>query len=85
MQSCLLGSDIQVIPLLCNVVVPLGLSTPEWEPCGLCLGGSWPRLQGVFGVRALYLDTTLQLLHLLQAVIDQLNYIPGSGGANLAA
>lgn len=57
----------------------------DWEPCGICLGVSWPRLQSVLGIKALYLDTTQQMFHLLQAVIDQLNYIPGSGGANLAA
>ena len=44
-------------------------------------------LQSALGRTASYLNTILELFHLLQAFIDQLqlNYIPGSGGVNLAA
>lgn len=54
--------------------------------CGTCLGGRYPGLQSVRRLMALYLDTILELLHLLQAFIDQLqlNCIPGSGGVSLA-
>jgi len=40
----------------------------------------------VLGLRVSYLNTILELFHLLQAFIDQLqlNYVPGSEGVNLA-
>lgn len=50
-------------------------------------GRKTPRLQSVHRLTASYLDTILELFHLLQTFIDQLqkNYIPGFGGTNLAA
>lgn len=41
----------------------------------------------MLGLMTFYLDTVLEVFHVLQTFIDQLhlNYVPGSGGVNLAA